>query len=356
MTGRVSLDGPGAGAGRAAGLGTVTVGRSAPVLLLVVTVAVVVTIASNGFTLLSPRHDLAGAWTWGVRLCGVVLVAAGIYGLLAPRRHDPGERVAGKATTVGATRTAATIMAVVTLFALLNPPPPSDADVRDGVASGLPGRSPFGGSPLGEGSMESRSRGGESQISGNALPDEIDGMEVTAQGEEGARPGLLPRVVGLLPWIFLLAMVVMIHRAMRRKVRVHELRELDVFPPVAEKDVARGLEASLAAIGEYGRDARGQITLAYHRLLSALAAAGAPREPQEAPHEHLRRALVPLGVQPEPLHRLAGLYVLAQFSERPLGERHRTAAVDALERSLEGLGAAASAPDPGGFAAGGALS
>lgn len=336
--------------------GTVTLGRSAPVVLLVATVAVVVTVATNGLVLLSPRHDLGGVWLWVVRLGGAGLVGAGVGGLLAQRRRSRDEGVSGKDTMTGGVRAAATIMAVVTVIALLNPPPPSDAEMRDGVASTMPGLPPFGRSPLGGGSMGSTSRGGDSQISGNALPDEIDGVQVTAQGDGSSSPGLLRRWVGMLPWLLLLAMVVMVHRAMQRKVRGHQLRELDFFPPVSQEDVARGLEASLEAIGEYGRDARGQITMAYHRLLSALAAAGAPREPQEAPHEHLHRALASLGVEPEPLHRLTGLYVLAQFSDRPLGERHRAAAADALARSLAGLRVAASPPEPGGLAPDGTVS
>jgi hypothetical protein len=108
-------------------------------------------------------------------------------------------------------------------------------------------------------------------------------------------------------------------------------------PELDAADAEAGLEASLDEIAADGADPGRQIADAYRRLLAALAAAGAPRQPHEAPHEHLHRALGPLGVHPDPLHRLAELYVAAQFSERPMTVRHRAAAAEALEVSLAGL-------------------
>jgi hypothetical protein len=108
-------------------------------------------------------------------------------------------------------------------------------------------------------------------------------------------------------------------------------------PPVAPERAEAGLQASLDALARPGLDPRSRITAAYQALLAALAAAGAPREPQEAPIEHLRRALGPLGVRPEPMHRLTQLYIVAQFSDRPVTEHDRLAAADALKAALAGL-------------------
>lgn len=116
-------------------------------------------------------------------------------------------------------------------------------------------------------------------------------------------------------------------------------------PPVDAADAEAGLEASLAIAQDTG-DPRQQITAAYHRLLLALAQTGGARQPQEAPHEHLNRVLGPLGVRPEPVHQLAELYVMAQFSERPITDQHQAAAVTALEQTLTDLRAALPPPPP----------
>ena len=56
-------------------------------VLLVVGVGVVVAIAANGLTLLSPRADPSGGWTWAIRLAGAAVAVVGLIGLLAYRRH-----------------------------------------------------------------------------------------------------------------------------------------------------------------------------------------------------------------------------------------------------------------------------
>jgi hypothetical protein len=72
-----------------------------------------------------------------------------------------------------------------------------------------------------------------------------------------------------------------------------------------------------------------------------------PREPQEAPYEYLYRVLVPLGVRAEPMYRLTGLFVAAQFSAHPVRERDREAAANALEAGLLSLRSAADAAAAG---------
>lgn len=109
--------------------------------------------------------------------------------------------------------------------------------------------------------------------------------------------------------------------------------------PLAAEEAEAGLVASLDEAQESG-DPRQRIMAAYLRLLEALAAAGAPRRLEEAPHEHLSRVLGPLGVRPEPVHELAELFVLARFGNAPVTDEHRHASVTALETSLADLRAA----------------
>jgi hypothetical protein len=112
--------------------------------------------------------------------------------------------------------------------------------------------------------------------------------------------------------------------------------------PAAPLDVAAaeaGLEASLDAVTA-DASPRDAIAEAYARLLAALAEAGAGRRAHEAPHEHLDRVLGPLGVRSDPLHRLAGLFVLARFSQHPVTAVHRDDARDALREALSDLRAA----------------
>lgn len=84
-------------------------------------------------------------------------------------------------------------------------------------------------------------------------------------------------------------------------------------------------------------DPRTAVIGAYARLLVALDEAGMPRRPQEGPHEHLWRALGPLGVRRAPVHRLAELFVRARFAPHPVTDAHRRAAIAALADAVADL-------------------
>ena len=87
-------------------------------------------------------------------------------------------------------------------------------------------------------------------------------------------------------------------------------------------------------------DPRRAIIAAYAELLEGLAAAGVPRASYEAPEEHLQRALRQLGVPPEPLSEVTRLFLIARFSENPLGETERRQAQSALNEAERILRAA----------------
>lgn len=311
--------------------------RALPALVLVVTGCAVVAVAASGVGLLLPPLDEAGALRMVLRVVGALALAAGVAGLIRQRR-GLGHTGRGRDPTIAALVTAGAIMAVLAALSLLAPavrPAEEDAVEQaagrpaDPEAGGTGGRSRPGGSEGGFGI--GMTRGGSQNRSMGAPPD-LEGVESLPQGEAQDR-----RVGNYLLLLLLLAAAWIGLRRFRR--RLAEVpQEWPVEPiPLPADEAAAGLEASLLEVREGGSDPRDRITAAYFRLLSALADAGAPREAQEAPHEYLHRVLGPLGVRAAPLHRLADLYVVAQFSERPVTERHRQEAADALEEGLRSL-------------------
>jgi hypothetical protein len=95
-------------------------------------------------------------------------------------------------------------------------------------------------------------------------------------------------------------------------------------------------EALAAALDESLDDLRTEIDLrraivaAYARMERALAAAGIPRSPAEAPLEYLERALLTLDTSAEAVRRLTDLFEWARFSDHEPEPSMRDEAVDAL--------------------------
>lgn len=104
------------------------------------------------------------------------------------------------------------------------------------------------------------------------------------------------------------------------------------MPATVEEGLAGGLRAMLA-----DPDPRTAVIGAYARLLSALDEAGFARRAEEGPHEHLWRALGPLGVRRAPLHRLAELFVRARFTPWPVTDEHRQTAIRCLADAVGDL-------------------
>ncbi len=77
-------------------------------------------------------------------------------------------------------------------------------------------------------------------------------------------------------------------------------------------------------------DLRKAIIAAYARMERALAAAGLPRRPAEAPLEYLERALLELETSSAAVRRLTDLFEWAKFSQHDPEPRMRDEAVDAL--------------------------
>ena len=324
------------GQGQDSFTGSATFERSLVLVLMVLAVSAVVAISTNGLGLLLPAADLDEGWVWGVRMAGGAAAVAGLAGLFVQRQRLRADRISRPDPAVAALSTAATIMILLTLTARLNPPATSQDDAGARATFSLTGWNPTGGDGSGE-VLPARTMGGEPIIKGDPRPVDPPTEPIAARDDEQGLLQQVARIVSLVFTLILLSVVVVISLlALARRLR-HQPEKLPADVTLAPADAEAGLEASLVEVGGDSRDPRRQITNAYHRLLAALAVAGAPREPQEAPHEHLHRTLAPLGVHPESLHRLAELYVVAQFSARPVTEQHRATAADALMASLANL-------------------
>ena len=101
--------------------------------------------------------------------------------------------------------------------------------------------------------------------------------------------------------------------------------------PIARgrRELSQALDDSLDDLRD-DPDIRRAIIAAYARMERALAAAGMPRAPAEAPFEYLERSLVELDAGAAGARRLTELFERAKFSHHEPGEAMRHEAVDAL--------------------------
>ena len=97
----------------------------------------------------------------------------------------------------------------------------------------------------------------------------------------------------------------------------------------APQSLADALDVSLDDL-RTDPDLRRAIIAAYARMEAALAAAGLPRRPAEAPLEYLERALLSLDTSAEAVRRLTDLFEWARFSHHEPEPSMRDDAVDAL--------------------------
>lgn len=327
-------------------------------------VALLVILSTSGPNTLPATITLEGAWSWAARIVGVGLALAGLAvlrpglldslptGRLGPlarllpvERPDDGARPRrGPGSTVATLRTAAVTMGVLAALALLTRPAPPREDAGPGGPAVSLGWLDVGSPGSGGAEEPSRTRGGTSPLqgrrpTGGREPAAVPGTQTPAQASDGGPLGRLGRTIGpyLGPILLIVLVVALISRLFARRAQPAVRPDFSLETPGTPRLSFAALEESLEEVaGEWG-DPRDQITAAYRVLLRALAAAGAERRPEEAPHEHLFRALEPLGVRPDPLHRLAGLYVLTQFGDTAVTDAHRTQAADALRASLSML-------------------
>ena len=331
---------------------TTVTGKRAAVLFLVVFLVVaasaVVALGAPGTGVLLPPAALDEGGARALRIAGVVAAVAGLLALRAQRRRLRSDRRHGPDPSGAGLRAAVTIMAVLALLALLRPSVNFEGGEATAPTGGMainpdapgPAPPPSTSAPLTEGFTTEEAHDDRLGPVVGPSPARPPGGATAADREAWSLPPQLGSALLIFLLILLLASAVVVARVIEGRAG-EEAQEPPAEAPIAAADAEAGLLASLEDLSYEGGHPRRQVIAAYHRLLAALAAAGAPRQPPEAPHEHLDRALGPLGVRPEPMHRLTELYVRAQFSELAITERHRDATVEALEASLEGLRAVA---------------
>jgi hypothetical protein len=149
-------------------------------------------------------------------------------------------------------------------------------------------------------------------------------------------------VVVLLVWLVRwLAGVRRVRRARRRREAAVDAADIDVLSPGAAvaRELLADAEAQRAALS--GGAPRNGIVECWHRFEVSAAAAGIERRPWETSSEHTLRVLDLVDADPTAVSRLAALYREARFSEHELTEDDRAAAVGALDRIHQTIGAPA---------------
>jgi hypothetical protein len=102
--------------------------------------------------------------------------------------------------------------------------------------------------------------------------------------------------------------------------------------------LAEAISGSLDDL-RFDSDPRRAIVAAYARMERALAASGVPRDPAEAPHEYLERALLAVDASAGAARRLTELFERAKFSQHEPDAQMRDEAIDALEAIRDELSA-----------------
>jgi len=313
-----------------------TTGRA----LLVVSACVVLAAGVGGLDRAATPLTQETLTVWPLQGAGVAVAIAALVGAFLYRRRNSQKGVGGDPI---ASSIAATILTLV-MFGMLAVLP---AIMGTGGIS-RPGAPPPE-QPAAPGSDRTAidpplpSLGGEVTANPQARPEQLIGvMPGLPDTSDPDRPGAemtLFRMAALVLASIVLGIILFqaLKQAMELKKPSRGFGVDTPTDPPAAREIGEALERSVIELSHDAPRPRGQITGAYHRLLSVLREAGYPRRPEEAPHEHLQRALVELGVAPDPMRRLTELYVFAEFGRGRVRTDHRRAAAEALEESLGSL-------------------
>jgi hypothetical protein len=136
-----------------------------------------------------------------------------------------------------------------------------------------------------------------------------------------------PAATNSFEWITV-AIVAVVLLAGGRLLLAGRLRRRSPLRRLAEQ-VDAAIADSLQEL-ELEADPRQAVIAAYARMVASLGAAGVPRQPHETAHEYLDRTLTGLGIEARSARRLTELFQFAKFSDHPVDEGMKRAAVEAL--------------------------
>lgn len=175
-------------------------------------------------------------------------------------------------------------------------------------------------------------------------PDPLE--EARRENAERGDPPLWARVVAVvLEVLVALAALAAAYWVLRRLwealLRWRERLRGDAEPEVVDFEVVGGPGRVAAAVGadapaqraalETGGEPRNAIVACWHRFEEQAVAAGVAKQPWQTTGEFVLEVLDGAGAEPGAVTRLADLYREARFSDHPLTEAHRVAALAALD-------------------------
>jgi hypothetical protein len=141
-------------------------------------------------------------------------------------------------------------------------------------------------------------------------------------------------------WLAVFAIIVLTlawrHRPSLRLRRPHR-------PPAVEFDALDDVAAAITADADAQRSAlqrgapRNAIVECWLLLEAAVVDVGVQRDPSDTSAEFTQRVLATVSVDPAAIADLAALYREARFSDHPMNEESRRAAIEALDAVHDGL-------------------
>lgn len=189
--------------------------------------------------------------------------------------------------------------------------------------------------------------GGEAIITADTVAPENPGASSGGGGNDDRAATSLSAIgiaITLVAGLFVLFAAWTIVRGMVMwgvpRFRIHRRRPMPELDPLDEDprlDLPPEIATETARLVLTEGEPRNAIVACWMQLEAETAWAGFPRLDHETSAEYVERVIAMASVDPGPITRLAALYREARFSEHPIDEHHRVAAIEALEQVEQSL-------------------